>query len=643
MTVARMVALAAAAALLAACPRAQDPDAGRGTRLAPPAGLALTFVPPAELWLTFSHPGGADRYELEQREGGGAWHPADAYAQGTEVFRVTLDVTLPERTLLTFRVRALMSGAASAWSELAWRVPLKQPEQFYARYPLGDANLVWNLGNSVARAVRLERAEPDVLSGVVASWVDLPVAPGAMEYVDVTVKERVRYRYRLRAVDGVDESPTVELDVTPLVKPPVGLTATRVAGGTALSWTNRSEHATQVIVHSVIGQRYVVLPAGATSWLDPIDPPWPLERWFVEANDPEYPGAWSLSAGAGLPEVAAGGLVGRAAPVPFAYAVARGGDGTFAWSTEQGPSFALELRRSAPGAAARPLAGFAVRPGIAFDAASHPHAIDVSAVVAHVWHDGASWQAEEIEPTPPSVRLAMAVGPGGEVEVLHVEYSHAVQRYVAQLRARTPTGWETANVPVPAGLDPALEGPFALGPGGAAYVAAVPAAPYTGPCAVLVRGSAGWTGETIPGTAGTGAAVVRLTPFEGGVAVLVRKGNAIELWRWAGGAWAAPEAVFEGATMFRDPFLVVSGDGARTAVVGEVAGPSSYTDRLSVFEPVPGGWEETVLARCPPGRQEHLTGAGLLGDGRLWVLGAPPDDSAADDGMPWALWEEPRP
>ncbi len=195
--------------------------------------------------------GGVWAYEVSGRVGGGSWVPLGKFLGTTSRFELMLDPEVPEVTKLGFRVRAFIRDVPSQWSDEAVIARGLRPAsdltvEVIASWPTASARLVWIRGSTAAAELVLERR---AVRGDVETvpWDRIPgVMVGDVSFMDWGVGAWVdgsRLEYRLRYVLGALESESVAAATNPAPPlPPTGLAASSLGGLTVhLTWTPVSQ------------------------------------------------------------------------------------------------------------------------------------------------------------------------------------------------------------------------------------------------------------------------------------------------------------------------------------------------------------------------------------------------------------------
>lgn len=213
--------------------------AGTSTATCPIAPEALTATPLTATsvrvgWSDLS--AGEEGFYLEiSYDGGTTYAPAGATSADVE----TLDVTVTEGASVTFRVRGIRSGVYSDYSP-AITVDLLPAAPSAATVESTSASSLtvnWIDNSTNETGFRVERS----IDGENFLEVDT-TSPNATQYVDTGLEEGTTYTYRVRATIGTSRNSDYTEAVTGTTRPiaPVSLTATLVADGVRLTWSNLS-------------------------------------------------------------------------------------------------------------------------------------------------------------------------------------------------------------------------------------------------------------------------------------------------------------------------------------------------------------------------------------------------------------------
>jgi hypothetical protein len=533
--------LAPALALLAAtigCGKGSGTPSTTTLPLPPgaPTGLVIEHLGFGSYVARWTPPAGPiDGYQLQARINGGAFEdasgpPIDRQATDQRLLASTPD-EIHELDLVEVRLRALLGKLASDWSNVTGLREIVLPGEVHASVSLaprpndpGSMNVApifvtIEKYSVVATELKLERTEVPGSGGSV-SWSRLPpVDPAVTTYSDAAVLDGTAYRYRVSfGAQGV-WSETSEVETSALdVFAPAGLTASILPStnghpdGVHLQWTNRSATANAIAVSTLqLGPasgvaKSVATLAATASAMDDLGawPFWPVQAYRVVAQRTGYIATPGFSDIALLPPYVVSGPVtldARTLSVPQADQYLLDGAGRVHASVRGSPP--KLFRPQGNGWESHDLLGvlFMLRPGVALDAADHPHVVyqtddPVNAVrLRHEWHDGTSWISEEVDLENTASALAFAADPAGRA---HVLFTTGILGTGDVVHLSNESGsWVRTTLPdVPAASNPTRS--LHVAPDGTVYVSIVG---FRGTAlGLLTRGTDGtWSAEQIPG------------------------------------------------------------------------------------------------------------------------------------------------
>lgn len=467
--------------------------------------VVATWTPPA---------GTIDGYEAQGRLGtAGAWQDLGvAIPAGAIGGVLQLQPTVPELETISFRIRALRSGAPGPWSAEASlfrgiRWPVWLP---ITASPQGLV-LQWTNGSRVATGLRVERE-------VMGAWHALATLQASSStYLDrgpFVAGQPVRYR--LVATREAQESNPSEGYSAGFPPTPVSdLTASTEPEGVRLRWS----------APPISDQAFAVCRCGIGSAIccsTATDHPLPAST--TEYLDPAPPGAYAyevssrfsspgLADGSAFTEALASptgtpSLAGHLIRLPGdAIGVARDSAGRY--GTVHGGSYyppsTGQMTVRFTGAGSPPDRDFGsahgwVSPFVVYDAQDHLHVMllvpvtgDPAVALVHAWYDGSAWQEEQVVrrpfDSPLTVRFTLSAA-----GTLHAAWSVAGSGQV-EYAGRGAGGWAVEDlVPLlsPLGLPMSLTGLAVDGTG----IPTVLACGSSG-CAVA-RKDAGWVVEGVP-------------------------------------------------------------------------------------------------------------------------------------------------
>jgi hypothetical protein len=599
-------------------------------------------------WLPRS--GVADGYELDGRAGDGPWESIakPSTLPGTAAGGdVTLTADTPELTPLSFRIRRVRGGTAGAYAQadlLHGVHPAADVAASAAELASGSGvhtlvtpvTVSWTNASRIATTLRLERA---IATSALADrdWVALPVAFGATRYADDDVRDDVSYVYRVRyGAGGVLAAPALSPAVGVDLALPTRLTVTAIAGGYRVSWVNHSTAATSVVVTRAPAPQAspattVLLPSA--DHLDDLAPSFfPTTRYAVtiQRGAPSFATARSSVAGLPEPPSVSGALpfASSIALLPGSVHVARDAAGQFhlAGIGAQGLAVHRPTGSTWETHTEAPLTGI-VHPGVALDGQRLPHVVFTRGAPspdAHVWHDGASWQLEDL-PATSCASDAFGVSDDGRVHLL----CHDVQSGAVTYRVRDGA-WSAPESPAVAtvqSFEPVASA-FAVARDGTAYLLrggmGGPDAARSLFVVLLQRSPAGtWTElsrQVTPVTLPRGAifltSVWMLPGASGHAAFLyVVPGDRLELVDVGATGLGAPEVVLDGAPASMSALTLapaMTDDGARAHVIYGRFGGEPLTLRVRT----PTGWQDEAFS---PGVPSPVI-TGYDASGKAWAL-----------------------
>jgi hypothetical protein len=624
--------------------------------------------------LFWTHPRGAagDGYAVEGRAVPAPFEVLGrmSVSQPSMVYGFARDA--PEATTFEFRVRALPDDDGSRASNVvSIRRGLRPPVLSCTADALGCApldgtfRLQWTNPSRVADAFSVERRvqEPGrFIFDSTSGWSAVAAVAAGTGFSDAdlaTWTDGAGFEYRVIAMKGPDRSVPSNMRGTrrALLTAPTPVTATALPdGGARISFRNASRAA-----HSVRVTRTVARPGpGFPFVIARMDAPAPLTTTIDDPFAP--PGVIDYAVEAVFGDSFSTSVVDSPTnisivlpPKDFSAAYVTVPPGTAAVRTAAGAFATAGGLQPAPGGApflvapdggtgaARSLPSSAslFRPGVVLDAAGHPHAVHAEAVtgpppsvaIVHTWHDGQSWQTEEIARTEPVQRVRFDIGIDG---TMHASWSSPTSLEVASLVGGT---WTVENVAAALGADfqPDWANHFLAGDGtGGAQMVVIASASGDRVLRVF-RDATGWHTEPIP-TAGIGAFPagedgVRVIAQAGAPAIAYQPPGAFDVflldrisagWRWRILTFALER--FRATTLEAGR----SADGSRIAVTAEAANGSA---RLWVIE----GDVTSTKTWFDVGSRHAV---GFRADGKAWILGGLQDDASPASPVRALLTEE---
>lgn len=496
---------------------------------APPTGLTLV---PGSWWghfdVAWSPPaaGTYDAWEFEAADDDGPFEAIESTIPTWETSGYLDAQGTAEAAWIHLRLRARRGTLASEWSNVASaQQRLRDPTWIHVTptyAPPGTTAVrapvlvSWDCPSGIGPDVVLERAEQPTWPNV-PLWQVLVTLPGCpTSYADAAVVDGGSYLYRVTFSAGgllsrtVTSNASIPLDVLAPGDVAVSLIVPDGGGdptGFRVSWTSLSATADRVTVAND-GWDLGTVAASAGAFDDLVWPQWPGGKYRVRAWRDGY------SAGAGVsPWVAAPGftltgaisLASGTVAVPAGGRYARDPDGGVHVFENRWSSGIVMYRPTAGGWDEHATTGDAwpIDPVLDVDPDGHPHAmfvlvrpccVETPAVVRHVWHDGTSWQEEDLTLEPSASDFAFAAGPGGAVDLVYCRVSNGTVETVDA--AKSGGAWSSSVLPTPAVLQ--SHSRLDAGPDGTVFLLVGDGS--GGDPLLLVRPPGGsWTVETVSG------------------------------------------------------------------------------------------------------------------------------------------------
>ncbi len=529
-----------------------------------------------------------------------------------------------ELMTVEIRIRSAKGGRRSRWSQpVTYLHGVRPPSVDQAVVDeSGGVHLAWTNRSLVADQLRVERVE--TVAGV-ETVTELPAAFGELAVLDAAAPEAAQPLYRVRYGAGATWSRPGEASVATPPWQPAGVTAAVTPAGVLVSWTRRSAKAGVQLVHCTACSQQGQLDGAATSWLDPVLPPWPCATYQVEAIAAGSSAATSPASAVGLAPFrlsgAAATLDARAGPFPDAL---RTRDASGAWYEAYGGTLLTVVRHDAAGTTEQVLPGQWLI-GLQQDAVGDPHVAVLEAagpgtqVVAHHWHDAVGWHREASAPVPIYASAAwFGVDGAGEPQFAYVAQDGSGSLQLLH-GIRGAAGFDWSAVP---GLQANPSGVrFAVAADGWAHLTG-----GSGGTAIASRPpGGGWSVQPLPfqpfamypGTGGD----LAITGTDG----MVGSDLHVLYAERTGGVWTAAETVgpWRNGSSVR---LARTPSGDRAFMVLDVTDANPSGSRLDLFARGPGGWVSMPLTPSAGGAAPYLGP-----DGRLVVVGT------------GSIWEEPVP
>lgn len=455
--------LVAVGCALHGCPSDGEPS------LAPPTGVVLssasTFDDVVLYWTPPKNP--VDAYEVEARVDYGPYETYPELIPGFAVgVEVALDPAAPEVMLITVRMRSVLAGKRSAYSNYATllrgpRPPIGLTAELYLEEKV---RLSWSQVSKEAEKVRIERALYNDLTYSFGPYVQVADVPGAStSFVDEgSLVVGAAYQYRIRNLathlGQTVASTAVERTIDQRIRllAPTDLTAEVTAEGVNLAWTNRSLLATRIVVLRADGvgvtdpfPSYPVasLSPSSTGYLDTSAIPG-FYTYSVAATADGGQGR-SATASVTVPPKGAVGLSVETLRMPHWTGVARDSAGRWftAFDRNLMPPVGVRLSLSVPQGSSwtrHDLPGGLIfaEPSILLDGQDHPHTVYLIPLdpttsapptdVVHEWFDGSAWHTETVARMVVDLPSAsFALTPDGKVHILWKEWPGRTFPYYA--------------------------------------------------------------------------------------------------------------------------------------------------------------------------------------------------------------------
>lgn len=431
--------LPVALAFSLACGGGSGDSGGGNPAPSPPTDLILTQGSDFDLiHLRWTPPPQAvDGYVVEDRILPGAFAQEPGVLPGDAIgVDAVLSETVPELVTIGCRMRSVKGATYSAYTpEATIFRGLRPPSGLSARTQTEDIQLAWTQGSQVAADLVVERATWDGTLGTFGAYAPVATLPGtATRYLDQpTDGPMVVYGYRIHYETPFNGATVRSMDVTQTadqwtaLAPPDAPQATSTGSGVHLSWTITSRNLQGQVVERAVGlgapdtafNSLAFLGASATSFDDPVAAGPYSYRIRSTTSATGYGSAPSAPAQADVvvpPPPGPWGLQAQTLTLPLGDGLARSLDGGWHVAANWciGPANPQGLALWRPTSTTwdmRPCGpvqgpGRFVSPGVALDAAGHPHALYLKdgggtvtpgpMIVTHLWHDGTQWQEEVI-------------------------------------------------------------------------------------------------------------------------------------------------------------------------------------------------------------------------------------------------------
>lgn len=620
-----------------------------------------------EVLLSWTATVAQDHYEAQGRASGD-WQTVNPLIPGdATTFPVRLDDSFPERTQVAFRLRAMIGGAPSEWSNEATLVRgIRAPSTFAAEMGMtyatrsGPVTVTWTNASQVATVIELERSRLDG-AGSPTTWArigDASLASG--RHLDHLLEDGVAYAYRVRVGAEGAWSSRREVQTPPVdLAAPWGVRAFVEGGVVRLTWTNQSTTAEALTVGRYTrgwpNWDYLVeLPATQAMWTEPM-PVWPVMSYDLTASRQSaylyakteavriepftLPGPPALAASARL--------------LPEHERAARDAGGRFHLAQQSYDAPRIH-RATAAGHETYVLPG-AYRladPGVIADGQGAPHTVFLRAVtgateIVHAWWGGSAWQ-EEVVATDDvaqwvsnTAQAWFGLDGSGIPQVVYRRTEPFPAQEALVHVARSGGAWTATQVATPSVPDfSRWSSAFAVAPDGSAQVAMIgQSLPLGGTTTNLIvlcsRTAAGaWSDQVVPTAGGfsfDGPWVVAGTGGDAAVAYFATTGGDVEVVREQAGTWSAPETAVSRLPDGYQPSLRLAG----TPDLGRLAIVAVTSLQLGVHVRDAGGWQGVAVG---PGSDVQGS-LGLGPTGGVWAL-FPHDSAGGGRPLPYSLFDE---
>lgn len=330
-------------------------------------------------------------------------------------FRTTLEsLGAPELAEVGFRVLAYKGTATPDVSAVVVvKAPLLRPSVALSTSQDGVQRLTLINNSKVADHLQLERFHSFDLNLLVwetTSLGELPV--GTASYVDATPPEGSTVKYAVRYSKGSDSVSNTSNMCAAAYRPPSDLTTIVAGQEVTLSWVNHSAAATKIVIRrggglnpDAAGNELITLSPGAHTWVDTVPTPG-FYTYSVEART----NLWSSVPTSPvmvvtLPPSNGLALTSSLLQMPVARQALRGDSGAWYFAQEMHDGHPeVYLPAGSGWNSTTPTAeGQLVAPYLALDPLERPHTVFLQGstygtpkTILHGWHDGASWQTEEV-------------------------------------------------------------------------------------------------------------------------------------------------------------------------------------------------------------------------------------------------------
>ncbi len=217
-----------------------------------PTGFSITRVSDTEIRLNWTTSPAIDGFEIERKVANGPFQKVHSglYPATLNYANYYVEDTIPDKTIIYFRIRSISGGKASAYSnELAWDFGLR-PITFLIAY-LSDQGIrvEWTNQSWGANANLVLKRQIVSPQGTASSWETIPTSAGAWNYTETQIQEGSEWQFRAYNETGTSQSSIVESVVVKVpLSPPEDITTTSMAEGISLGWRNVSENAKNITI-----------------------------------------------------------------------------------------------------------------------------------------------------------------------------------------------------------------------------------------------------------------------------------------------------------------------------------------------------------------------------------------------------------
>jgi len=586
-----------------------------------PTGLQANWdaASPSYVMLSWTAPPQAiDGYVLEERLGNASFTRVNTDGLISPQYTGGLlwvdSSAVAELTPISFRLYAVSGQAMSTYSNTA-TVTSQIRSPGYINVVGADAGfkVSWTNASLVADTLVLERGIAADYSGTGTTWTRIPsVSFGVTEYLDADVPESAYVSYRVTYSKGGAAASNVSSIQSTALKPPANLVVTAGVEKTHLTWTNRSATATAVVVTRAnsVGTYpsftdVAVLGPGATSY-DDLQLPTGYYTYRIEARKAgSYGGAQSSAVKVATLPVTSSSLeltpsllsmpAASMAALPFGGSWILGSFPGYGGGSVSMPSGGAWITQTFPNA------HLVCQPGLMVDGSGHPHLVYSRYVtqgaseqaLVHAWHDGTTWQAEEIARSVVNgAGIARLDASGNPIVLWQTSYSTPSSIRIA-LKASGTWLVESPALALDSISYSTLS--MTLDVSGAPVVLV---GGYYGSAVARRTGPSAWATENLPSEPGysSSSGMEIVTTSDGDLHVLNYRQHypydstyEVAWSRRTSGGWSQPSQIFAQAASYNAGITSVSPSGDRIVV----AYPSATGSMLLVY--AQGAWSTVVL------------------------------------------------